>query len=185
MKYLVSIILILSIILSATIVPVDRAQKVAENYYQNYVSISASASAKGNVVQQILTKEYLGQPTWYVVQFTKGFVIVAADDNVRPILGYSFNGKIDEDIYNMQNPFVARFSAYDKQIVHAVREQELVVNAKQKEWKDIENKVFPTVTNKSTAGPLLETTWGQGYPWNDQCPGHGHFLHRVRLRPHV
>ncbi|MDA3884238.1 MAG: C10 family peptidase [Candidatus Delongbacteria bacterium] len=166
MKKIILMIIMLTIILSAAIVPVDRAQKVSENYYQNYAPISA----KGNTVQKILTKEYLGQPTWYVVKFTEGFVIVAADDNVRPILGYSFNGKIDEDIYNMQNPFISKFSNYDKQIVHVIREQGMVIKANQKEWSDVENNVFYHSSAKSSKGPLLETTWGQGYPWNDQCP---------------
>ncbi|MDA3884237.1 MAG: thiol protease/hemagglutinin PrtT [Candidatus Delongbacteria bacterium] len=166
MSKIVLMIIMMGAMLSAAIVDQSRAQKVAENYYQNYAPISA----KSNTVQKILTKEYMGQPTWYVVKFTEGFVIVAADDNVRPILGYSIDGKIDEDIYNMNNPFVARFSAYDRQIVHVVREQELVVKAKQKEWKDIENKIFPQSSKKSLLGPLLDTTWGQGYPFNDQCP---------------
>lgn len=159
-------LLALTVMLSAAIVDISRAQKVAENYYDNY----APASAKGNAVQKVLTKEYLGQPTWYVVQFTKGFVIVSAEDNVRPILGYSFTSPIDEDLNNMNNPFVAKFSNYDKQIVHAVREAGLVVKSQQKQWKDIENGVFPATSAKASKGPLLETTWGQGYPFDDQLP---------------
>ena len=138
MKKYIVLVLTITWFLSAAIVSVDRAQTVAENYYQSY----APVSAKGNTVQKVLTKEYLGQPTWYVVKFTEGWIIVAADDNVRPVLGYSFNGKIDEDLYNMDNPFVNRFSAYDKQIVHAVREKNRVVPNKQKDWKDIESNIF-------------------------------------------
>ncbi|MDD3045564.1 MAG: C10 family peptidase, partial [Candidatus Delongbacteria bacterium] len=166
MKKMLLSVLVLAAMLSAAIVPVDRAKTVAENYYQNY----APTMSKGNVVVKTLTKEYMGQPTWYVFKFTKGFVIVAADDNVDPILGHSFDGIIDEDIYNMQNPFVARFSGYDKQIVHSIREKNLDRPAKQKEWKDIENNVFPNVSSKVQVGPLLQTKWGQGYPWNLQTP---------------
>ncbi|MDD4205714.1 MAG: hypothetical protein PHH55_06530, partial [Candidatus Delongbacteria bacterium] len=68
MKKFLLFILSLTIFLSAAVVPVDRAQKVAENYYKNY----APLAEKSNTVQKILTKEYLGQPTWYVVQFTEG-----------------------------------------------------------------------------------------------------------------
>ncbi|MFO7809853.1 MAG: C10 family peptidase, partial [Candidatus Delongbacteria bacterium] len=159
--------LILAAAAFAAIVPVDRAQRVAENYYQNY----APTSATGSTVKQVLTKEYLGQPTWYVFEFTKGWIIVAADDAVRPVLGYSFESTVDEDLYNMQNPFVARFSSYDKQIVHNVREGSYVNYEGRRQWKNIENGVFPVHSaSKSSAGPLLETTWHQNYPFNDQCP---------------
>ena len=167
MKRLIVMLLALTVILSAAIVDQSRAQKVAENYYQNY----APTAVKGNTVQKILTKEYLGQPTWYVVQFAEGFVIVAAEDNVRPILGYSFTSPIDEDIYNLNNPFVKRFSAYDKQIVHVIREQNMIVKDKQVSWKNIENNIFPLSSSKSSKGPLMQDSFHQGYPFNDQCPG--------------
>ncbi|MDA3886554.1 MAG: C10 family peptidase, partial [Candidatus Delongbacteria bacterium] len=167
MKKIIVVLLVFVAMLSAAIVEQDRAKQVAENYYKNY----APTAVKGNEVQKILTKEYLGQPTWYVVQFTKGFVIVAAEDNVRPILGYSFTSPIDEDIYNMSNPFVKRFSAYDKQIVHVIREQNMIVQDKQRSWKDIENNIFAQSSSKSSKGPLTQDTFHQGYPFNDQCPG--------------
>ncbi|MCK4980218.1 MAG: C10 family peptidase, partial [Candidatus Delongbacteria bacterium] len=171
MRKMIVMLLALAIMLSAAIVNQDRAQTVAENYYQNY---APTTTAKSSAVQKILTKEYLGQPTWYVVQFTKGFVIVAADDNVRPILGYSFNSSIDEDLYNMSNPFVIRFSAYDKQIVHEIREKNLVVMDKQRAWKDMENNIFArSGSSKAAVGPLLQDYFHQSYPFNDQCPGGG------------
>jgi hypothetical protein len=166
MKKLIVMLLVLTAMLSATIVDSSRARTVAENYYQNY----APTSAKGNVVQKVLTKEYLGQPTWYAVQFTKGFVLVSAEDNVRPILGYSFTSTIDEDLYNMNNPFVRKFSNYDKQIVHDIREQGIERSAMKAEWKNIENKVFPQSSAKATKGPIVETTWGQGYPFDELVP---------------
>ncbi|MDD3045203.1 MAG: C10 family peptidase, partial [Candidatus Delongbacteria bacterium] len=160
-------VLVVCAVLSAAVVPIDRAQKVAENYYLNY----APVALRDSKVQKVLTKEYLGQPTWYVFAFDKGWIIVAAEDNVRPVLGYSFTSPIDEDLYNMNNPFLKRFSAYDKQIVHSIREKEVVVLNKQREWKDIENNVFPQSSAKSAKGPLMQDLFSQGYPFNNACPG--------------
>lgn len=165
MRKIIVALMILVVMLSAAVVPVDRAKTVAQNYYEHYAPATNSSA-----VQNVLTKEYMGQPTWYVVQFTKGFVIVGADDNVRPVLGYSFSSPIDEDLYNMQNPFIARFTTFDKQIVHEIREQNIQVAEMQNEWKKIESKDFPSTKALQTAGPLLETTWGQNYPFNSQCP---------------
>jgi hypothetical protein len=165
MRKMMLLIMVLAAMLSAAIVPVDRAKKVAENYYQFY----APSEAKGNVIEKVLTKEYLGQPTWYVVKFTKGWVIVAAEDNVRPILGYSFESGITEDIYNMRNPFVKKFSYYDKQIVHDVREKGIVRLSQQNEWKNAEKSAFPPAS-KAAVGPLVQTKWHQDYPFNNLCP---------------
>ena len=166
MKNFCMIFLSFAIYLSAAIVPVERAQKVAMNYYTNY----APSAEKGNNVQKILTKEYMEQPTWYVVQFTKGWVIVSADDAVRPILGYSFDGKIDDDLNNLQNPFVHRFSFYDRQIVHNVREKGYVDEKSKADWKDIENNRFPDLSSSKRMNALLETEWHQRYPFNAACP---------------
>jgi len=167
MKRALLLVLVVCAVLSAAVVPIDRAQKVAENYYRNY----APVALKNATVQKVITKEYLGQPTWYVFAFDKGWVIVAAEDNVRPVLGYSFTSPIDEDLYNMNNPFLSRFSSFDRQIVHSIREKDVVVLNKQKEWKDIENKVFPFSSSKSAKGPLMQDLFHQNYPFNDLCPG--------------
>ena len=166
MRKLITLLLIPVFWLSAAVVPVDRAQKVAENYYAQY----APESAKSNTVQKVLTKEYIGQPTWYVFQFTEGWVIVSADDAVRPILGYSFDGKITEDLSNMQNPFVNRFSYYDRQIVHNAREKGYVNTKAARDWKDIENNIFPKESKAIIMDRLVESEWDQSFPWNKQCP---------------
>ncbi|HAQ61594.1 TPA: hypothetical protein DCR49_06290 [Candidatus Delongbacteria bacterium] len=169
MKRSLMLTLILAFYLSASVVSGDRARKVAENYYYNYDKASVP---EGSVIKKTLTKEYLGQPTWYVFQFTKGFVIVAADDNVTPILGFSFEGSIeDEDINNQQNPFVKRFSFYDKQIVHSIREKKVIRPGKQKEWKDIEYLTFSKKPKDSKdIDNIITSRWHQGYPFNMNCP---------------
>ena len=90
MKKIVIAFLVLAAMLSAAFVPQDIAQKAAENYYKNYAPISD----KGNTVQSVFAHEYEGQVTWYGVSFDQGYVIVTADDALRPILGYSFEGKL-------------------------------------------------------------------------------------------
>lgn len=169
MKKILIIILSASLFIFASIVPVERAKKVAENWYFNYDKTSVS---QGSVVEKVLTKEYLGQPTWYVFKFTKGFVIVAADDNVNPILGFSYHGIIqDDDLNNLRNPFASRFSSFDKQIVHNIREKKADRLNKQKEWLAIESNKFPVkpAATKDVAN-LLTTKWHQDYPFNYACP---------------
>ena len=166
MKRTIYLILISVFWLYSALVPADRAQKVAENYYAQY----APDAAKGNTIEKVLTKEYLGQPTWYVFQFTEGWVIVSADDAVRPILGYSFDGEITEDLDNMQNPFVNRFSYYDRQIVNIAREKGYVDTKAASNWKYIENNIFPKASKSVIIDALVESKWEQTRPWNNLCP---------------
>ncbi|MDA3838583.1 MAG: Spi family protease inhibitor, partial [Candidatus Delongbacteria bacterium] len=164
MKKFLVVILVISAMLSAAFVDKNKAQTVAENYYKNY----APASAKGNTVQKVSEKVYNGQVTWYAVSFNQGFVIISADDAVRSILGYSYNGEITDDLYNTQNPFVNRFDAFDKQIVE-VRETGYVDTKAQTEWKNIENNIFPKASKAVVVDALVESRWGQGWPMNDLC----------------
>ena len=91
MKKMLLVILSVAIALSAAFVPVDRARTVAENQYRQYC---ADATTKGVNIVNVVENKYEGEVTWYAFEFDKGFVIVSADDAVRPILGYSDHGNV-------------------------------------------------------------------------------------------
>jgi hypothetical protein len=169
MRRILFFIVFFAVTLSSAVVSEERARNVAENYYYNYDKISVP---KGSSLEKVLTKEYLGEPTWYVFIFTEGFVIVSADDNVDPILGFSYEGRIeDEDLNNLSNPFANRFSFFDKQIVHGIRQKKLERPVKQSEWKNIETLTFITKPSQSkNVANLLTTKWHQGYPFNINSP---------------
>ena len=85
-----------------------------------------------------------------------GFVIVCSDDRVAfPVLGYSVKGSFD---YNRLPPNAKEWmDAYTRDI---------------KALDDnIEGATAPRLLETGTAvEPLLTTTWGQGDPYNQQCP---------------
>jgi hypothetical protein len=80
-------VLVIVMSLSAAFVPAERAKTVAENYFKHIAPTSKSA------VNSVYENKYFGETTWYSFDFGTGFVIVAADDAVRPVLGYSDHGK--------------------------------------------------------------------------------------------
>lgn len=166
MRGLFSIILVLSISLFAIFVDKERAQKVAENYYENY----APVSAKGNKVTNIFAHKFEGQVTWYGISFDQGFILVTADDGLKPILGYSFEGKLaDPSQKDGGSAFKEWFGNYDKQI-KAARESSYVDNSAQTEWKNIVNNIFPKASKNVVIDALVRSHWDQVYPWNDLCP---------------
>ncbi len=99
----------------------------------------------------------------------EGFVIVAGDDDAKPVLGYSKEG-----IYlaeNMPPAFIDLMSNYSRQILN-IKQNNLKADHKiQDEWKRMENGESK-IDNKSKGevGPLLTTKWNQTTYYNAYCP---------------
>ncbi|MBU4486571.1 MAG: C10 family peptidase, partial [Candidatus Delongbacteria bacterium] len=169
MKKLLLSVFATALVLSAAFVPVDRAKTVAENQYKQYC---ADANTKGADIINVVENRYEGEVTWYAFEFDKGFVIVSADDAVRPILGYSDHGNVPKaDKLGGQN-FKEWFGNYDKQIAY-MRANNVVDKVGQQSWKDIENNVFASSKAGIVVDRLLLSQWDQVWPWNDDCPVKG------------
>ena len=87
MKKSISFILLQFAVLSAlaTLVGPEKAQSVAERYIE-------SRAGKDFVVKS----SQKADGAFYIVNFApQGWVIVAADDVVKPIIGYSLSGSLD------------------------------------------------------------------------------------------
>ena len=163
-------LLTLAVMLSAAFVDQNRAQKLAETHYKTYAPSEALVS---NTVQRILPRMYNGQVTMYTVVFNDGFVIVTAEDNLKPILGYSY-----ETIKEIPENFVGGpafeswFGNYDKQIQEA-REIGYVNADAVAEWKTMEAGEFKKGAKAVVISALIESHWDQEYPYNDLCPSLG------------
>lgn len=100
----------------------------------------------------------------------KGYVIVSSDDQIIPILAYSFEGGFNFD--NM-SPGQADFLNYFNESIEFVKNNEMNVNEKAvSQWQELlyfnHNKDFQL---KSTSPILLQgINWNQSWPYNSQCP---------------
>jgi len=84
----------------------------------------------------------------------QGFVIVSGDSDMKPILGFSFNGKIPVE-NNKNNPFL----------------NFVIADIKARKLHLLFDKISNIQTTALTQwGPWLETTWTQREHWNDKCP---------------
>ena len=98
---------------------------------------------------------------FFTMEGEGGFVVVSGDDIARPILGYSVEGTI-EDGGSLPPNMQAWLEDMEQQIVQAREKGVLQSEDIAQQWK------APTV---GRASKKLETAlWGQGYPFNDQCP---------------
>ena len=99
----------------------------------------------------------------------EGFVIVAADDCVQPILGYSFTSPASENI----NPEVRYWLATYQQQIEALRGEQYQAPAEVEQmWRQYGSEETPDADPipLTAVSPLLTTTWNQSPYYNALCP---------------
>ncbi len=122
-------------------------------------------------IKEIITEKHQDEIVFYIVTFTpKGFVLVSADDCVKPILGYS-----DENEYSQKNqPPAFNFyiiKRFKQQIYAAIKSKNSPDKSIIKEWEKFKVDLFSShPRDYRYVSPLLSTTWGQAWPYNAHCP---------------
>jgi hypothetical protein len=149
------------------------AKAVAENFYkQNSIRTLRTST----LVHTELSAT--GVPLYYAYNINEGdgFVIVSAEDAVKPIVGYSTESKFVAPEANTNFSFwLNEFSNG----VNALRVNNTFANAETvKEWGKYlatanERQASGTNTTMSGSGvaPLMKTTWNQSPFYNALCPG--------------
>lgn len=167
-------VLIASAIFSKEI-PKDIALKVAKNhYYQSKISAKKSEVIDFNDIklQCILDASTNEDSGFYIfnVNEQNGFVIVSADDNIKPILAYSL-----EAGFNIGNiaPSQQYLLDYYSLMIQKVKKGELVKSDEcSKTWQDLtEFTPQSKFELKTTVPGLLDPIkWNQSNPYNAMCP---------------
>ena len=162
-------LLVIFVVSSAPITP-----KQARTAALNFMSRTVPTITKSSSCQLAYAKAGLseGDTLFYVFNVGGGFAIVAADDAVKPILGYSPDGHFDPQ--NIPDNCRAWLQGYADQIAY-VRTQELVRAASvEAEWNALLSTEEPspasTPKSGSSVAPLLTTKWDQGTYYNSLCP---------------
>ncbi|MCR4857286.1 MAG: C10 family peptidase [Bacteroidales bacterium] len=97
-----------------------------------------------------------------------GFVMVAADERVRPILGYSYsNNFVAEDIPDNVRSWLENYS---KQIKTAIDNDSQSCSETRTMWELLRSGQATAIRNITSIAPLLQTTWDQGCYYNQFCP---------------
>ena len=159
-------------------VDLEKAEKVAQGYVQSRskgrakqnIRLKYTASKKrphsarmGGTSEQDTAYYYV----FNVNEETDGnFVIIAADDAVRPVLGYSDSGSYDEN--NQPPNFAWWMEEIEKQIAYAQEQNIPQSEDIKKEWEAYLSGA--STFSATTVGPLIQTKWGQSEPYNNLCP---------------
>ncbi len=143
---------------------------VAANTGLNFWASKANGLKSVPAVVKTYTVAEEGRNLYYVFDIApEGFVIVSAEDAIRPILGYSF-----EDSYKAEDqaPAFQYWMGQYKNVIKTVRAQRKVANEGiAAEWELYASPLTQKSSEKSVAALVL-TKWNQGMYYNYYCPQH-------------
>lgn len=152
----------LSLVMSVQAAPVDvrTAHRVAVTFWNSHRPLD---------VKPVDTMQYraFGELSHQYVfaNDTIGFVIVAADDRVRPVLGYSFDSPFPTRLHPEIRYWLG---TYEEQIAYAVTLDDAPANPR---WSSLmAGDVPPVPVSLQDIAALCKTRWDQGAPYNYDCP---------------
>ena len=151
--------------------PVDqqKAQKLGAKFLSTTVIGQKTSDIQLHLVSAAIGRDAVD---YYVfnVENGEGFVIIAGDDRVKPILAYSTTGQFDPN--DVAEGFQFTLDGFREEIQY-VREHNLSATPDiVAEWKSVSKSGSLNRGNQTRAvvGPLCQTIWNQNYPYNSQCP---------------
>lgn len=134
--------------------------EVAKNVAQKV--LGKQVRLLGNSNSHRATKQIEANPTYYMfnAEDGSGFALITGDDMLPQVLGYSSTGKLLEK-GDLPEALATYLDIYD-QYVNAVRNGQL---------SDTEDLTNAFALRRGAGAPFLcESEWGQGDPYNRQCP---------------
>ena len=137
------------------------AKLVAENF------LNAKTNSKVELAL-VDFEEKSAFTNFYVFGNEHCFVIVSADDCVHPILGYSTENAFGTR--QMPENVKAWMQSYQDGIAYAVTNHYRASEKIELQWTDLIDGKDMEVGNRNSVGPLIQTKWGQGPPYNMLCP---------------
>lgn len=140
------------------------AQKVAENFIQSKTGQKASLSIIELSVQNRLSNIY-------IYGNDHCFVIVSADDCVRPILGYSTESPCPTAM--LPDNIASWLSDYDAQIAACAKNSTSQSAEFRNEWQCLAEGKTPSTRSEIIVPPLIKTQWDQDSPYYNLCPKDG------------
>lgn len=161
--------LLVSMTLFAERITPDDAALVANNF----MNVASASGAKKAVPQKKMVRKATAEENLFYVYENangEGWVIVAANDVVTPVLAYSETGHFRTD--NLPVNVKSWMGKYNKFIEKIEADGVEASEEATEQWKNL-RKAPRAVQATVVVGPLIKTTWDQDDPYWNLCPGSG------------
>jgi hypothetical protein len=152
-----------------TMAKLSTAENVTVHTAQSAAQAFLNSKTDGNQgIHLIDFAEKAFFPNFYVFGNEQCFVIIASDNAVHPVLGYSIENGFGMD--RMPIHIYEWLKAYDEEIAIVTENRLGADNEIQTEWDNLLNGLGLVPKSRSSVDPLLKTKWNQDAPFNDLCP---------------
>ena len=158
-NFLIIVLLLIAMPMFAEHVDPETARKVATTFLTN----------NGSKATQLtdLTRK-AGFSNLYILTSEEGFVVMSADDCVKPILGYSFTGEFVTE--GMPENVRGWLQGYSDEIQYAIDNQMRASNETAQLWKELADGNSKAGQTTTVVAPLIQTKWNQNKYYNALCP---------------
>lgn len=154
-------------------IDVNTAKTIGYSFLSRNTDVTLPNGANDLQVAYTATSDINGAstPCYYVFNASKGFVIISADDNVLPVLGFS-----------NESPFVTTnipshvqwwMNNYTKQIAFVIQNNVAASAGIADQWKTLASSGLTPLAKTTNVSPLITTLWDQLPRYNNLCPGTG------------
>jgi hypothetical protein len=161
------------VIANAKNITAEEAQHVAKNFYYERAGGFFAVDYNHIDFQNAITVKENEEDLFYIfnLRSDKGFVIVAATDNVIPVLAYSFEGKFIEN--ELPGNIKDWLDSYRRQILNAKKNNYPDSEYICREWQRLMSSdisALKDLKGERAVAPLLVSTWNQDAYYNAWCP---------------
>ena len=173
--FILSLALLFSIFNSAFAKKVTEkdARIVAKNYFYEVANnYNMTISMNDIVLDNAIVKTSNGEEVYYIYNIEpEGFIIVSAEDVMNPVLGYSYDRNINNNVTNTvfekwMNTYVEEINSIRSAKIEAT---EIMANRWNHYLNSNEDLLLATKADRNV-DPLLTNTWNQDSPYNLLCP---------------
>lgn len=165
----INLLLITIVLLFSSITRIygkDISESTAKTVAENFLYSMQTAKSSLSLV-------YNRENAFYVFGNKNSFVIISGDDRVQPVLAYSTESAFiqpKENDTNYASNVYGLLAEYEKSI-RQIKEDNTKSSAKvSQHWQNLLQGSELPKSNTAVVAPLMTTTWGQGWPYNADCP---------------
>lgn len=145
----------------------------------NFMNVRSSSPVSGvrkaapskRMVRKSTSNEAENQYYVYENANGEGWVLIAANDVVRPVLAYSETGHFRTE--NMPSNVRKWLGKYDHYIARLEADSVVAGDETRAQWGALRKSPRAAVTHTPVVGPLIKTQWDQDEPYYNKCPGTG------------
>lgn len=171
---LLALIIALSLPILGNPVDENTAKQLAQNFWKenNIMGVKGDKVFKKKMddARFVNVATRCGYSEFYIFnnKDDKGFVIIAADDCVTPVLGYSYDNNFAAE--NLPPNLKGWLDGYAEQIRAAVEMRATATEKIRTEWECLRQGRNLPIKSETQVYPLIATTWNQSPYYNALCP---------------